>query len=536
MYPNKVLGCCFLFTLAWLAQAKDKDTDVKLDADQASVVSSLLKDSAERAAANAPIILNRNSHLFKRYWLQRLPRRAPQIGLSFFREDTRKTTPKPHISDGSTEYKPSTVLPPLQYNDVDTPKPDPVVSSVVESQDEPGPSLQQQLQDLDEGVEDLVVYSAPEQHHVKQLPPLKSDLYSGPEQPAVQSGLLYSGPQKPVVQSGLNTGPVVSSLYSAQYPNNSPVQSALYTAPLLAESDPGTYNGPPQGHPSLAGTFVRPQQPKKILRPLGYSYTEEPPVTQEVQYKGYTEQPAVTAKYTKAPVREYNEQYDSVFGYQVLPTPPSPPTTPPTTTTTTPVPTTTKKYYMNLVTEQPYTPTTTEQIFLSNQPSLTVVEYKPVYVEEPDTTTTPQPYTKRPFEPLFQYETPTKVLPYQPYPPPPAQYYQQQQHRPLVYKQPEPPKETVRYPRPRPPSNKNPRGQVQNPQQAFDTTPHPLVFGFKPVASFVSSAIEAFRGSNSYNRRPPPPPPPPPKPHNNRKPKFFYRTTYQSKPIRFPGF
>ena len=37
---------------------------------------SLLKSSADRVIANAPIIINRESELYQRYWKQRLPRRV----------------------------------------------------------------------------------------------------------------------------------------------------------------------------------------------------------------------------------------------------------------------------------------------------------------------------------------------------------------------------------------------------------------------------------------------------------------------------
>ena len=37
---------------------------------------SLLKSSADRVIANAPIIINRDSELYQRYWKQRLPRRV----------------------------------------------------------------------------------------------------------------------------------------------------------------------------------------------------------------------------------------------------------------------------------------------------------------------------------------------------------------------------------------------------------------------------------------------------------------------------
>ena len=49
----------------------DEEIAIKLDDETANLVSSLLKNSAERAAANAPIIIDRNSQLFKNYQQQR---------------------------------------------------------------------------------------------------------------------------------------------------------------------------------------------------------------------------------------------------------------------------------------------------------------------------------------------------------------------------------------------------------------------------------------------------------------------------------
>ena len=80
------------------------------------------------------------------------------------------------------------------------------------------------------------------------------------------------------------------------------------------------------------------------------------------------------------------------------------------------------------------------------------------------------------------------------------------------------------------------------------TTPHPLVFGFKPVASFVKSSLDTLEGvfgpHKKYPKRPPKPPTsyniPKPPPFNFRQPKFFNRQPYQhspNRPIRFPlGF
>ena len=75
-----------------------------------------------------------------------------------------------------------------------------------------------------------------------------------------------------------------------------------------------------------------------------------------------------------------------------------------------------------------------------------------------------------------------------------------------------------------------------------DSTPHPLVFGFKPVASFVTSTLEGVFGSKKPQRpvhhRGPFKLPPAPRPVKLRQPKFYHRQPYQqSKPIRFPlGF
>ena len=88
---------------------EENDIDFKLDAQTANLVSSLLKTSAERAAANAPIILNRDSQLFRQYQQQRLPRRAPrhnERSANLFREDVEIITPSPNDGRaGSTAYK-----------------------------------------------------------------------------------------------------------------------------------------------------------------------------------------------------------------------------------------------------------------------------------------------------------------------------------------------------------------------------------------------------------------------------------------------
>ena len=59
--------------------SKSEDA-IKIDAQTATLVSSLLRNSAERALANAPIIINRDSQLFKNYQQQRIPRRADNMG------------------------------------------------------------------------------------------------------------------------------------------------------------------------------------------------------------------------------------------------------------------------------------------------------------------------------------------------------------------------------------------------------------------------------------------------------------------------
>ena len=182
--------------------------------------------------------------------------------------------------------------------------------------------------------------------------------------------------------------------------------------------------------------------------------------------------------------------------------------------------------------------------------------YKPIPTVPPvKIQATPPP--PRPFQPLFG--TYNENLPA---PPPPS-----------------PPKPDVRIKPVSSPQNPvtvplNNVGGVPQPQnsQVGATTPHPLVFGFKPVghvANLVSSTLEGVfqnigggsrpgpsqNGGGSFFRRPPPPgphgphgappphkhprrpPPPPPPPPNFRQPKFFYRQTYQqkSRPVRFPS-
>ena len=131
-------------------------------------MSSLLRNSAERAAANAPIIINRDSQLFKNYQQQRLPRRAdgsgggddsqnPHKKRGIFREDTDAITPIPYLHDGSPIlYKPSTTEAPEVTNEIfnyvdgdnghfQSAEPLPQVEYFQQSQDEPVESLEQQL-------------------------------------------------------------------------------------------------------------------------------------------------------------------------------------------------------------------------------------------------------------------------------------------------------------------------------------------------------------------------------------------------------
>lgn len=163
----------------WCLEATFADeASIKLDAQTANLVSSLLKNSAERAAANAPIILNRNSQLFKNYQQQRLPRRAdadPHNKISIFREDTDNITPKPYPYDGSTAYKPSTTPAPdeAELNDLNQ------VFSYKQypDQDEQVDSLEQQLLNFHQTHEAIRL---PAPHQISKLPPIDSDLYVQP--------------------------------------------------------------------------------------------------------------------------------------------------------------------------------------------------------------------------------------------------------------------------------------------------------------------------------------------------------------------
>ena len=215
----------FIFLLVLAAKTgstkEENDIDFKLDAQTANLVSSLLKTSAERAAANAPIILNRDSQLFRQYQQQRLPRRAPrhnERSANLFREDVEIITPSPNDGRaGSTAYKPTTEAPSVidnnnsenNINHVFEAVPLPSISivdetnnnnaeeelvfekpiaspmtafeavPVVKSQDEGVISLENQLLELNHGYEALKL---PEPQHVSQLPPIDSDLISSPNE------------------------------------------------------------------------------------------------------------------------------------------------------------------------------------------------------------------------------------------------------------------------------------------------------------------------------------------------------------------
>merc|ERR1712223_1212102 len=166
---------------------------IKIDEQTATLVSSLLRNSAERAAANAPIIINRDSQLFKNYQQQRLPRRAdgsgggedsqnPHKKRGIFREDTDAITPIPYLHDGSPIlYKPSTTEAPEVTNEIFN-YVDNGGEYFQQSQDEPVESLEQQLintqyEALKEPPHSLKS-DLPSPHHISKLPPIDSDLYT----------------------------------------------------------------------------------------------------------------------------------------------------------------------------------------------------------------------------------------------------------------------------------------------------------------------------------------------------------------------
>ena len=136
--------------------------------------------SAERAAANAPIIINRNSQLFKNYQQQRLPRRAiasaqnpqkksqssqnPHKKRGIFREDILSITPKPHNSSPIL-YKPSTTPAPEITNEIVEPATE-LTNEIVEEL--PPAQYFQQIQD--EKVEFLEEERLNSQYEALKLP------------------------------------------------------------------------------------------------------------------------------------------------------------------------------------------------------------------------------------------------------------------------------------------------------------------------------------------------------------------------------
>ena len=234
--------------------------------------------------------------------------------------------------------------------------------------------------------------------------------------------------------------------------------------------------------------------------PTEYYYKPAPP-----NYESYNYQ-------TSPPS---NEQYTNTI-HHVAPAPVS--------TTTTPKPPSTKPYTPPEVYYKPYPPNT----------------FKPEPVKQPKTTTTT---TKAP--PVIYKEI-------KPYKPEPLYIPHEDQLGSPSYSKPEPHPSVIFKGKKLSFTNSKLFHKIakmffsgQPDKLKGATTPHPLVFGFKPVASLVSSALEGvFVPKKNYQQQRPHPPQPPPRPPShpfnsyNRQPKFFFRQTYQqTKPIRFPlGF
>ncbi len=577
------MACCLLAS-AFAGQKRNIDeAAIKLDAQTANLVSSLLRNSAERAAANAPIIINRDSQLFKKYQQQRLPRRAdPHNKVSIFREDIEQITPKPYGYDGSTEYKPSTTeAPELNSNEIHLDS-----QFEFESAGQPVASLEEQLNHQDSNYEALRL---PEPHHISKLPPIDSDLYSDslpfsdslsqlspdstydhhslagtfvrprPNQdynsrfPNFPSSSLYpssttenSGKFKtdfgykvlPKPTEAVKILPLVTQPirpYIAPTTTTTTTTTSTTTTPIIIIQKPTrpiifheesyepltvpvtvAHHDPIVSHESFANPgyqnnvhykinsdlLKRPEKLQPEINPIKFqyeTYTKKPITPEPVKVfhePEYSTKPSV--KPAEVPVKNQN--------YQTYQKPEYPVKFQAETYTKKPI-----------ISEQPvkfHEPNyqKPEEPFVVQEPY--VVHNEPVHHNYPTFEVQEEVYHEKPREHFYesdQYESPSVI------------HHVQEEH----YK--------------RPPS------RPQQIHQVAATTPHPLVFGFKPVASFVSSTLEGVFGSPASgpkrnrpnNGRPNHNNKPPPQAFNFRQPKFFHRQPYQqqSKPVRFPlGF
>ena len=502
-----------------------------LDAKTAHKVSTLLKSSAERAKKNAPVIINQDSELFKKYQQQRLPRRAAeQEKRSIYREDIVKITPAPLLHD-DIKYKPSTPIPLLEVeenNEVENLLP---VQNNFEVDDQEGKNLQEQLLEYEALKLPHSVVAASE----LQRTPIDSDLYSAlPNDHGLDQIL------QPEKSSYTSLGQFVRPIP----PLSSNYQDYYYTS---TTATPGTKN---QYKTDFGSYKTAPKPTEPTITTTTEVYTEAAPIIEAnynvikpVKEQTNPERPQYT--FAAQPlIDSYQPNQDT---YQ----PPKQAYQPQQETYESPSPS--QESYQSYVPSQP---SVTYQDSYECPPEVYQVyeaPKEPQFYSKPVTTTTTKPV-------VFKYESNSddqlaapgnsyEVYEHPPPPPVPVQHatVQAQDHvEQQSYVLPEPPKpqHVTSYNQ----ASEQPINVVYKAQPSQSAnlpkkppkhhlaanTPHPLVFGFKPIGSFLEDVFKPSRFpknplGNFLSQLPPPPRPPAPKKPspNYRQPKFFHRQPYQ---------
>ena len=513
-------------TLLNLEGAGEGLEEFVLDAKAAHKVSTLLKSSAERAKKNAPVIINQESELFKKYQQQRLPRRAAeQEKRSIYREDIVKITPAPLLHD-DIKYKPSTPIPLLEVeienNEVlENLLP---VQNNFEVDDQEGKNLQEQL----------LEYEALKLPHSElQRTPIDSDLYSAvPNDHGLDQSLLQ--PEKSSYTSlGQFVRPIapLSSNYDQEYHYYTTSTTATPATPPKNQykTDFGSYKTAPKPtEPTITTTtevytepgpvieanynVIKPVKEQTNLNPERPQYTfAAQPLIDSYQPNQDTYQPPKQAYKPQQETYEYHspsqESYQSYepsqpsVTYQNQDSYESPP----------------EVYQVYEAPQEPYV------VFKDHSKPVTTT-VKPVVFKYEEASASSDDQLAAPGNSYEVYEHP-------PPPPVPVQHVTVQDHvEQQSYVLPEPPKPhhvTPVYNHNQAQSPKNPKHHLAA------NTPHPLVFGFKPIGSFLEDVFKPSRFpknplGNFLSQLPPPPrPPAPKKPPNYRQPKFFHRQPYQ---------
>lgn len=518
-----------------------------LDAKAAHKVSTLLKSSAERAKKNAPVIINQESELFKKYQQQRLPRRAAeQEKRSIYREDIVKITPAPLLHD-DIKYKPSTPIPSLEVeienNEVELENLLPVQNNF-EVDDQEGKNLQEQL----------LEYEALKLPHPElQRTPIDSDLYSAvPNDHGLDQSLLQ--PEKSSYTSLGQFVRPIAPLSSSNYDHHYQQQEYHYYTTTSTTATPaptknqyktdfGSYKTAPKPtEPTITTTtevYTEPAAPAAPVIEANYNVIK--PVKEQTNLN--PERPQYT--FAAQPlIDSYQPNQDT---YQ----PPKQAYKPQQETYEYPSPS--QESYQSYEPSQPSVTYQNQDSYESPPEVYQVYEapqepqYQEPYVVFKDhskpVTTTVKPV-------VFKYEASAnsddqlaapgnsyEVYEHPPPPPVPVQHvtvhHQSQDHvEQHSYVLPEPPKphhvtSVYNHNQATAQSPKNPKHHLAA------NTPHPLVFGFKPIGSFLEDVFKPSRFpknplGNFLSQLPPPPrPPAPKKPHNYRQPKFFHRQPYQ---------